>query len=289
MFSESELAVIRRAYAKQILAAARVNDERIEAAFAHIRREDYLGLGPWPMLRQEVYVPTPDADPVYLYTNTLVGIVLERKLNNGEPALHARLIAAAAPSQGEHVVHIGPGTGYYTAIMAHLAGASGRVTAIEFDPDLAKRAAENFRSNPRIEVIQGDGARMPIDPADVIYVNAGATRPMDSWLDALNDGGRLILPLSTNKGFHYIGSPLPLLKRGAFFRIEKQQADFAAQLITGVAIIPCESARDELSEAALAAALIRGGPERVTRLYRHNEVPEEDIWLKAPGWCLAIR
>jgi hypothetical protein len=70
---------------------------------------------------------------------------------------------------------------------------------------------------------------------------------------------------------------------------EKQHAGFAAQLISGVAIIPCESARDEISEAALAAALDSGGPEGVTRLYRHHDVPEDDIWLKAPGWCLAIR
>jgi hypothetical protein len=112
MFSEAELAVIRRAYAKQILAAARVNDHRIEAAFANIRREDYLGPGPWPMLRYEVYVPSPDANPVYLYSNILVGIIPERKLNNGEPAFHARLIAAAAPAEGEHVIHVGPGTGY---------------------------------------------------------------------------------------------------------------------------------------------------------------------------------
>jgi protein-L-isoaspartate(D-aspartate) O-methyltransferase len=289
MFSEAELAVVRRAYAKQILAAARVNDHRVEAAFANIRREDYLAPGPWPILRYEVYVPSPDANPVYLYSNILVGIIPERKLNNGEPAFHARLIAAAAPAEGEHVIHVGPGTGYYTAILADLVGVSGRVTAIEFDPQLARRAAENFRSDPRVEVVQGDGAIMPLAPADVVYVNAGATRPMGTWLDALNDGGRLILPLSTSKGFDYDGPPLPILKRGAVFRIEKQHDGFAAKCVSGVSIIPCESARDEISETALAAALARGGSESVTRLYRHNEVSEEEIWLKAPGWCLATR
>ena len=30
--------------------------------------------------------------------------------------------------------------------------------------------------------------------ADVILVNAGATRPAERWLDGLRDGGRLILP-----------------------------------------------------------------------------------------------
>jgi hypothetical protein len=52
------------------------------------------------------YVTTPDADPVYLYTNDLVGIVPERHINNGQPSLHAQLIHQAAPAAGEHVVHV---------------------------------------------------------------------------------------------------------------------------------------------------------------------------------------
>jgi hypothetical protein len=38
-----ELAVIRRAYAKQILALAQVDDQRLEQAFAQVPREDFLG------------------------------------------------------------------------------------------------------------------------------------------------------------------------------------------------------------------------------------------------------
>jgi protein-L-isoaspartate(D-aspartate) O-methyltransferase len=46
----------------------------------------------------------------------VIGILPERNLNNGQPSLHAALIAAAAPQPGEHVVHVGAGLGYYTAI-----------------------------------------------------------------------------------------------------------------------------------------------------------------------------
>jgi protein-L-isoaspartate(D-aspartate) O-methyltransferase len=63
---EQELAIIRRAYAKQVLASVQVNDARVEAAFASVERECYLGPGPWPILRASGYVPTPDADPIYL-------------------------------------------------------------------------------------------------------------------------------------------------------------------------------------------------------------------------------
>jgi protein-L-isoaspartate(D-aspartate) O-methyltransferase len=34
---------------------------------------------------------------------------------------------------------------------------------------------------------------MDCEPADVIYVNAGVTQPVESWLDRLKDGGRMIL------------------------------------------------------------------------------------------------
>ena len=71
------------------------------------------------------YRATPDPDPVYLYTDDVIGILPERNLNNGQPSLHAALIAAAAPQPGEHVVHVGAGVGYYTAILAELVGARG--------------------------------------------------------------------------------------------------------------------------------------------------------------------
>src|ERR1700704_2052754 len=132
MTSEKDLKVVRRAYAKQITAAARVTNKRIEDALAEVHREAFLGPGPWQILRLPgPYVPTPDADPVFLYTNDLIAIVPERQINNGQPSLHARLMAAADPVGGEHVVHVGAGTGYYSALLATLVGASGRVTAIE--------------------------------------------------------------------------------------------------------------------------------------------------------------
>ena len=59
--------------------------------------------------------------------------------------------------------------------------AAGRVTAIEYDAGLAAKARENLKPWPNVTVLQGDGATLPFDPADVIYVNAGVTRPAESW------------------------------------------------------------------------------------------------------------
>ncbi len=56
-----ELATVRRAYAKQVLAAAGVADEALERAFAETEREHFLGAGPWQMLRGEAVTPEPPA------------------------------------------------------------------------------------------------------------------------------------------------------------------------------------------------------------------------------------
>jgi protein-L-isoaspartate(D-aspartate) O-methyltransferase len=229
-------------------------------------------------------VKTPDDDPVYLYTDDVVGILPEQQINNGQPSYHANLISQALPKEGEHVVHVGAGVGYYSAVFAQLVGPGGRVTAIEFLPELADRAKANLRLSANVEVVQGDGASVPFEEADVIYVNAGATRPADSWLDRLSMGGRLILPLTSGKGF---SDAFDRINSGVVFRIERRSDEYLAQWACGVAIFPCAGSRDEESELALGTALRSGGEKKVTRLYRHEHIPAERCWLRAPGWCLA--
>ena len=285
--TEAELAIVRRAYAKQVTMRYNTAHPRVEAAFAAVRREAFLGPGPWPLLRFHPYVATPDDDPVYLYQDLLIGLVPERRLNNGEPSGHAMLMAQANPQPGDHVVHIGAAVGYYTAILAHMVGSGGRITAIECEPGLAARLAANFAGQPNVRALPGDGAQTNFDAADIIYVNAGATRPANIWLDRLNDGGRLILPLTSDKGFGENPENIPIQRRGAVFRIERCGNEFLAKWISAVAIFPCEGARDAESERAPAAAFEKGGWERVTRLYRRGALRDEGCWLEGPDWVLA--
>ena len=110
----------------------------------------------------------------------------------------------------------------------------GRVTAIEFDGELAARATANLAQTPHVRVVHGDGTRIAFEPVDVIYVNAGATRPADAWLDRLRERGRLILPLTA------AGFPNRDVRRGVAFRIERCGPEFFARRISGVAIFPYE-------------------------------------------------
>src|SRR5438477_4512456 len=107
--------------------------------------------------------------------------------------------------------------------------------------------------------------------------------PRDAWLDRLKEGGRLILPLTVD------AFPNRDVRRGAVFRIERHGPEFLARRISGIAIFPCEGGRDKAGERALGAAFDKAGAERVTRLYLRDDLPEDQCWLRAPGWCLAYR
>lgn len=288
MFSPADHAVLRRAYARYVTFLSGADNTALEQAFAAVPRESYLGAGPWAVLAWGGdYRETPDSDPAWLYHDCLVAIVRERRLNNGQPSGHAKWISAVAPQRGEHVVHIGAGVGYYSAILAHMVGPQGRVTAIEYDPELASRATANLAEIAQVRVLQGDGACIPFAPADVIYVNAGATHPPDAWLDGLTEGGRLILPLTTATNF---GATFSAARpTGATFRFTRRGDGFDADFVSYAAFIPCEGLRDEASERALAAAFEKGGFHDVKRLRRDENVADEDCWMKTARFSLTYR
>jgi protein-L-isoaspartate(D-aspartate) O-methyltransferase len=283
--TETELQLLRRAYARHICFAAEAEDPHLEAAFAEIPREAFMGPGPWPMPGAGyAYHSTPDDDPHWLYQNALVGLIPEKLLNNGQPSFLARLIGLGRIRAGEHVVHIGAGVGYYTAILAALVGETGQVTAIEYEPVLAGRAAANLAGYPQVRCVQGDGSTLPLDPADVILVNAGAARPLDLWLDALKPGGRLILPLCAPDKLPN-GAPMT---RGGIFLIERDADGFAATHKSPVGIYPCFGASGPDAEARLAEAFQRGGMDKVRRLHRTDDVAPDACWVSGPGWALAF-
>jgi len=281
--TDTEIQILRRAYARHVHFASRADDPRLEAAFAETPREAFMGPGPWRMPGFGFsYQPTPDDDPHWLYQDALVGLMPEKGLNNGQPSFLAFLIGLGRAKAGEHAVHIGAGVGYYTAVLARLVGETGRVTAIEYEPALAARAAANLAGYPQVRCLEGDGSRLPLDAADVILVNAGASRPLDLWLDALKPGGRLILPLCVLFNLPD-GTPMT---RGGIFLIERDADGFAAAYKSQTGIYPCFGAQNSESEDSLKEAYRRGGMEKVRRLQRTNDVAAETCWASGPGWAL---
>ncbi len=108
------------------------------------------------------YWTTPDDDPRRLYHNVLVALDEERGLNTGEPGLWARFFDRLGIARGSRILQIGTGSGYFTAILAELAGPDGQVEGFEVDEPLAAAAQRNLAPWPAAHVRAAD-ASQPID------------------------------------------------------------------------------------------------------------------------------
>jgi len=189
MFEMKSVEDARRAYAERLRQLGPLNSDRVVTAFATVPRERFLGAGPWTIIPPgRTARRTPDSDPCHLYDNVLVALDEDRNINNGEPRLWAVLFDQLQIGPGASVAHVGSGTGYYSAILAELVGSSGKVTAIEVDPDFALQTWENLAPWPQAKTVAGNGLTdVPAD-VDFIVVSAGLTFVPVVWLDALREG-----------------------------------------------------------------------------------------------------
>lgn len=268
-----EIAKRRRAYAAEVTRGA--GDPTIEAAFATVPREDFAGPPPWRIGSGGLFGQTTTDDPARFYEDVLVAIDARRGINNGQPSLHAQSIDALGVKEGETVVQIGAGAGYYTAILAYLVGPEGRVFAYEIEPNIAERARANLARYPEVEVRARSGTE-DLPEADAIYVNAAATHPLSAWLDALKVGGRLVFPLQTE---HSTGAMLLVT------RPERGNV-WPARFLSAVVFIACEGGQDPDIGRRLDEAFRRGGTGRV-RWLRFGAAHRRLDWLRGDGWALS--
>ena len=266
---------IRRFYAATVVLGKAKNYDRLVEAFATVPRERYVGPGPWHVCTGDDYIDTPSSDLAFLYQDNLIALSKERRINNGQPSLHAVCLDAAAPKAGESVVHIGAGTGYYTALLRELVGPAGSLVAYEIDRDLAAKAVENLQDFPNVTVRCRSGAQARLPDCDVIYVNAGVTELPDVWLDALRLRGRLVVPLTPKHEF------------GGMLLITRKSDDrFDAHFVSGAMFIPCVGVCDDAASARLTEAFHRGGMRDVRSL-RRREPTDASCWYAGGNWWLS--
>jgi protein-L-isoaspartate(D-aspartate) O-methyltransferase len=110
--------------------------------------------------------------------------------------------------------------------------------------------------------------------ADAIYVNAGASKPLASWLDAIRTGGRLVFTLTDSHG------------HGCMLKITRAEAGpWPARMISGAAFIGLVGGGDEREGLAVHDAFHRGGAAEVRWLRRDARKSRQD-WLRGQGWRL---
>jgi protein-L-isoaspartate(D-aspartate) O-methyltransferase len=270
----------RRSYAEELRFTAHIRSRAVFTAFAAVPRERFVGAGPWrvrsPMDMAE-YWTTEDGDPCAVYHDVLIALDERRQINNGQPSLWAFLLDQLDVAVGEQALHLGCGTGYYTAVVAELVGRTGKITAIEIDPDLAEKARAALMPWPQITVSNADGANLCFDPVDLIIASAGATHPLSSWFDALKLGGRLLFPMTA-------------ARRGGMLLVTREAEDsFAARFLCQVGFIDFRGARDPDISRRLAAALAQDWGRAVRSLRRDHHAQVKTCWLHSEGWCLSHR
>ena len=279
----NRLEAYRHFYAELVTTSAgAAKNERLKHAFASTPRERFTGIGPWKIFAGGNYVETPTDDPAFLYQDVVVALAPERRINNGEPSLHAISLAALNVKQGEKVLHVGAGTGYYTALLARLTGETGTVVAYEVEHDLAQNAIRNLSDLSNVTVQERSGSEAPLPACDAIYVNAGATAPLNVWLDALQLNGRLLFPLTPADG------PGGMPGAGGMLLVTRTATDhFDARFVCDAMFVPCFGARDEETAQKLSAAFKRGDSNNV-RTLRRNSKPDDTCWCAGNGWWLSI-
>jgi protein-L-isoaspartate(D-aspartate) O-methyltransferase len=113
-----------------------------------------------------------------------------------QPSLSAMMIEGLDLGGDEHVLEIGTGLGFQTALLARLAA---DVVTVEMWPDLARQARRNLaRQGVRnVELRIGDGSGGVPDraPYDAIVVSAAFPEVPAPLAGQLRCGGRLVQPV----------------------------------------------------------------------------------------------
>jgi protein-L-isoaspartate(D-aspartate) O-methyltransferase len=284
----NDLQARRRFFADEIAAVAALATPRLVEALAAVAREQFLPPGPW-LVRGEADVagaarPTPDADARHVYHNYSIAIDPARDLFNGAPGVVARIIDALNLPMGARVLHVGAGLGYYSAVLAHIVGRSGRVTAVEIDPELAAAAAANLSPIPWVDVRCDNGVNLRGERFDAVLVNSGVTHVQQAWLDAIDPGGRLAVPLTVT--MPAMGATLG--KGVTVLCTHTADGNFAARVLGFVAIYSGIDLRDDDANARLGQALMRAPVAPFTRLRRDAHAETPGCWLHAPGACFSL-
>ncbi len=113
-----------------------------------------------------------------------------------QPLIHAQYLELLELKGPERVLEIGTGTGYQTALLAHLVD---QVFSIERIAALNKQASAilGHLGLRNVSLTVGDGTHgwKAHAPFDAILVSAGSPSVPQPLLDQLADGGRLLVPI----------------------------------------------------------------------------------------------
>ena len=138
-----------------------------------------------------------------------------------QPETVAFMLELLAPDAGQTILDIGSGSGWQTALLAHIVGPYGKIYGMELVRELADIGTENvdtygFVQEGRVAIITKNASNgLPeYAPYDRIIAAATINHIPKSWTDQLALGGRLVAP---------VGESIVLLIKHATDKFERHE------------------------------------------------------------------
>lgn len=146
-----------------------------------------------------------------------------------QPYTVAFMLELLQPEKGNKIMDVGSGSGWQTALLAHIVSHHGKVFGIERIPEVKKIGDENIGKynfiKKRIVVNLEMNAENGIPqeaPFDRIIAGASGESVPEAWKEQLKVWGRIVMP---------IGDAIHLL-------IKKKDGSFEEEIFPGFAFVP---------------------------------------------------
>ena len=119
---------------------------------------------------------------------------------NSQPRTVDAMLRLLRVQPGQRVLDVGSGSGWSTALLAHLTGPSGEVLGVEMEADLVRFGSDNLAATnqPWASIHPAEPGVLGLPdkaPYDRILVSAEPRTLPDELVEQLVDGGRMVIPV----------------------------------------------------------------------------------------------